>query len=248
MDCPADWHQWTADLARQAHIWGWRCRQENLLELELTGAPQTPRCYLSAGIHGDEPAGPLAVAALLEDIGCWAGWQAVCFPALNIWGLQQGCRQSEDGNDLNRDYARARSGTTVRHLEQMRHLRHCRVAICLHEDWEAGGSYLYYLHRDGSVVRAREVLAAMARHIPTETAAQIDGRSAEEGLIHRHPDDFEGDALPEAIYLARHHADYCYTLETPSSLPLAWRVGALVAGVKAILRAHHGPNTPLTCE
>ena len=63
----------------------------------------SPTVYLSSGIHGDEPAGPLAIAALfgraqLADVN-WL----VC-PVLNPTGLAAGSRVNAEGLDLNRDY------------------------------------------------------------------------------------------------------------------------------------------------
>ena len=63
-------------LAAEAHGWEvetLRARPKvDLLTLKrpAPGGTQNPfRIYISAGIHGDEPAGPLAVRQLLQEIG-----------------------------------------------------------------------------------------------------------------------------------------------------------------------------------
>src|SRR6185436_15747808 len=62
------------------------------------------RVYISTGIHGDEPAGPLAVRELLKE-NAWPDhiefW--LC-PCLNPTGFPRNTRGSADGIDLNRDY------------------------------------------------------------------------------------------------------------------------------------------------
>jgi predicted deacylase len=72
---------------------------------QRTGAG--PRIYLSAGIHGDEPAGPLALLDLMA-----AGFftpdrhWTIC-PSLNPTGLSAGTRDNADGIDLNVKIQRA---------------------------------------------------------------------------------------------------------------------------------------------
>src|SRR5262245_4770465 len=62
------------------------------------------RAYVSAGIHGDEPAGVLAARQLLQD-NTWPGhvdlW--LC-PCLNPTGFPLNLRQNAQGLDLNRQY------------------------------------------------------------------------------------------------------------------------------------------------
>jgi len=232
-----DWDCWRVELLACAAAHGWRIRGadggDEPLCLEREGAG--PVFYLSSGIHGDEPSGPLAILALLARDSLWQGWRVVCFPELNPRGLRAGTRENPEGIDLNRDYAQPVTGEIRRHRRALAALGPVRAAVCLHEDWEAAGVYLYYLHRDASVEPSRRVLAAMRRHLPVDLSPLIDGREADQGLIHRRPEDYAGQDWPEAIYLARHHTDICYTLETPSGQILEQRVAAHVAGVEAVL-------------
>jgi hypothetical protein len=75
-----------------------------------------PRIYLSAGIHGDEPAPPLAVLALIsggffDDRAHWL----IC-PLLNPAGFVRATRENADGVDLNRDYRQTRSQEISAHI------------------------------------------------------------------------------------------------------------------------------------
>src|SRR5437016_1461172 len=62
------------------------------------------RLYISTGIHGDEPAGPLAILEALKenrwpsDVDIW-----LC-PCLNPAGFLRNSRENALGIDLNRDY------------------------------------------------------------------------------------------------------------------------------------------------
>lgn len=64
--------------------------------------------YLSAGIHGDEPAGTEALITWCEQR--WRhlqGFYLLIFPCLNPWGLQHNNRMDARGRDLNRGYRRS---------------------------------------------------------------------------------------------------------------------------------------------
>src|SRR5688572_10031014 len=123
---------------------------------DAAGAPQLaltkrtrgprPRIYLSAGIHGDEPAPPLALLAALE-----AGMfdtRAVWFicPLLNPAGFLRRTRENADGIDLNRDYKALRSVEIQAHARWLQRQPNFDLALCLHEDWESSGYYLYELN------------------------------------------------------------------------------------------------------
>lgn len=106
-----------------------------------------PRVYVSAGIHGDEPAPPQALRLLL-DRGVF-DHRAVWFlcPMLNPRGFLTGSRESPDGIDLNRDYRSPSSAEVCAHTRWLEHQPPFDLAICLHEDWEAHGFYIYELNR-----------------------------------------------------------------------------------------------------
>ena len=74
--------------------------------------PGVPSVYLSAGIHGDEPA---PVEALITWAAASLGKKGLCewnwmiFPCLNPWGLERNIRFDSEGRDLNRCYHSALS-------------------------------------------------------------------------------------------------------------------------------------------
>lgn len=187
-----------------------------------------PRIYLSAGIHGDEPAPPQTLLALLQSgfFADRAHW-FIC-PVLNPNGLQRSTREDVYQRDLNRDYQHRQSLEVRAHTDWLQRQPPFDLALCLHEDWEAQGFYLYELNRQNRPSVASAITRAVSAILPIEPAALIDGREIDEpGIIRPISDPLLRTDWPEAIYLAAEFAPLCYTLETPSSFPLDQRIAAL---------------------
>jgi len=211
---------------------------------EIGGVPLTaytkrtqglrPRIYLSSGIHGDEPAAPLALLALMEagffdDRATWF----VC-PLLNPTGFVLRTRENSDGIDLNRDYLDLRTREVSGHVHWLRRQPAFDVVFCLHEDWETQGFYLYELNSSPLPSLADTIIAAAGAHMPIEDAALIDGReSFSPGIIRPDADPLLRETWPEAVYLRARHCQLNYTLETPSIRPGDQRIATLVAAVQA---------------
>lgn len=200
-----------------------------------TAGPR-PRVYLSAGNHGDEPAPPWALLRLMEagffDARCtWF----LC-PLLNPTGFLRRTRENFAGVDLNRDYKAPQSAEVRAHVRWLQRQPGFDLILCLHEDWEAKGFYLYELNPLNRPTLAPAMIAAARAHGPIETAAVIDGReSAEPGIIRPVSDPLLRDTWPEAIYLRHHHGPLDYTLETASAQPLEQRIATQCAVVQAAL-------------
>jgi murein peptide amidase A len=196
-----------------------------------------PRVYLSAGIHGDEPAGVLAVVQLLGDAAwSWDGEAWVC-PCLNPTGFLWNRRENAAGHDLNRDY-RALSTDEVRaHVGWLAGRSAFDLAVCLHEDWESNGFYLYELDwRARPVVGlAEEAIGRVSGVCPVDGSEVIDGREACGGILRPEVDLMGMRDWPEAFYLIQHKTQLSYTLEAPSDFALPVRVTALVEGVKGLV-------------
>ncbi len=218
----------------------WQCRWmgEQSPYLYLSGAEGAPRLYLSTGIHGDEPAGPMAVLSMLQEASFFEGQEVHLFPLLNPVGLTAGTRENGEGVDLNRNYGPnpVEAAETQWHMEILKTLPRMDAGLCLHEDWEASGVYLYHVDAHEPRFHGRGVLGAMAQHLPVEMDEVIDGSDAVEGLIAKHESEYTPDEWPEAIYLCRVMTGASLTLETPSSAPLEQRVAAHRAGVTELIR------------
>src|ERR1700691_1070797 len=119
-----------------------------LIALTKRTAGIRPRIYFSSGIHGDEPAPPLTLLSLMEsgDLDLRATW-FLC-PLLNPTGLAAGTRENASGADLNRDYRTPESPEIVAHIQWLKSQPNFDMAVCVHEDWESSGFYLYELNPD----------------------------------------------------------------------------------------------------
>ena len=195
-----------------------------------------PRIYLSAGIHGDEPAPPLALLEMIESgvFNSRANW-FIC-PLLNPAGFLKLTRENATGLDLNRDYLDLRSAEIAAHVAWLNRQPNFDVTFCLHEDWESTGYYLYELNPDRRPHLAAAMIGAVRSLCPIDPATVIDGRPiAEPGIIRPIDDPLMRETWPEAIYLRAHHTTLTYTLETPSAFPLPQRIAAHRAAVDAAL-------------
>jgi hypothetical protein len=190
--------------------------------------------YLSSGIHGDEPAGVLALQKLLAE-GFFDGrahW-LIC-PLLNPTGLANGTRENYQGLDLNRDYKKFAAAETRGHRDWLAAQPPSQLALSLHEDWETTGFYLYEINTSPRPCLGPKILEKTQLVMPTETNPVLDGHqvTAPGYILHR-PEADEPTNWPEAIYHVKTHSLLSCTFETPSQLPLDQRIQAQIAAVGA---------------
>lgn len=206
-----------------------------LMAYHRISKPSLHRVYLSTGIHGDEPAGPIAVLQLLKENIWPQGVDIFLCPCLNPTGFSLNRRENDKGIDLNRDYRDLQTGETRGHTEWLRRKPRFDVSLCLHEDWEAKGFYIYELNPDDQPSFAKKIISHVAEICPIDRSSTIDGWPAENGVIHPDKDPFDRPQWPEALFLITNKTRLSYTLEAPSSLPLQTRVTALVKATRAVL-------------
>lgn len=230
-----------ADCLTSAEKHGWQIHwleaDDDLRLLTLHREPQTANrnIYVSSGIHGDEPAAPLAMARLLaedkwpEDAALW-----VC-PCLNPTGFPRNLRESAAGKDLNRDYKHLRTPEIAAHVAWLNTLPDFDFTIQLHEDWEAKGFYFYELKMDGTPTETRRVIEAVKPVCPIDHSPIIDGRKNDHGLIKPELDPGARKLWPEAFWLVMNKTRLSYTCEAPSDFEMEVRVEALVKAANSLL-------------
>ncbi|MFP4353393.1 MAG: M14 family metallocarboxypeptidase [Puniceicoccaceae bacterium] len=199
------------------------------------GGPGRDRLYVSAGVHGDEPAGPLGIRCALEK-GWFSrdfGW--VVFPVINPTGLVRGTRETAEGIDLNRDYRRLAARESRLHRAFLAESGWSfRASLGLHEDWEADGAYLYEHNPDRRANPCEALLGVLEDICGLQKGEEIDGWAvAREGLIHPPSVPEIRENWPEQIYMLEAHTRMSYTVETPSECALENRVRAAAAAVRA---------------
>jgi murein peptide amidase A len=235
-----DIHAVLQDVRAAATEHGWSIDMlngENLFALRRVAPQPARRLYISAGIHGDEPAGPLAVRELLRQNDwpeCADIW--LC-PCLNPTGFPLNKRECALGADLNRDYRHGRTAEIRAHIAWLQQQPNFDACFCLHEDWEAQGFYVYELNPEARPSLAETMITAAREVCPIDHSALIDGREARDGIIRPNLDPALRPDWPEAFYLITHKTRLSYTLEAPSDFPLNVRVAALVTAVRAAVSA-----------
>lgn len=192
----------------------------------------TRRVYISAGIHGDEPAGPLAARKLLQENRWLANVETSLLPCLNPTGFVRNSRESGEGFDLNRQYLVPQAPESRAHISWLDRQPRFDLCLCLHEDWESHGFYVYELNPDQQPSLAEPMVAAAAEVCPIDMSEIIEGRDAVKGIIRPSLDPRSRPQWPEAFYLITHKTRLTYTLEAPSDFPLSARVDALVLAVQ----------------
>lgn len=205
---------------------------------EREGGDENTSLYLSAGVHGDEPAGVLACLEMMREKDFFQGKEVFMFPILNPDGLRVSVRTNRHGKDLNRDYFLQETKEIREHVAVLKTLPRFDAAFCLHEDWEGKGAYLYCLNAEQASVdftrkESRKILKEMGKHVGIDQSTLIDESESDHGLIEKHVSQIDREDWPEAFYLCKFHTQVSYTLETPSTLDLEKRIAAHVAAIRS---------------
>jgi hypothetical protein len=185
-------------------------------------------------MHGDEPAGPLALLEMMRS-GYFSDrihWM-IC-PALNPSGLASSRRENVDGVDMNRDYWTLITPEVAAHTEWLDSQPVPDLCISLHEDWETRGFYFYEINLgEDDPERAAAILGAVSPWFPPEAGPEIDGHECREpGWIFHAAEPDLPEGWPEAIYLAKMGCPLSFTFETPSGGKLADRVACHCAAIR----------------
>jgi murein peptide amidase A len=140
-----------------------------------------------AGIHGDEPAGAIALGNFLAELATQPdlakGYELFFYPVCNPAGFAQGTRFSGSGKDLNREFWKNSPEREVLLLEKEIRSREFQGLISLHSDDTSNGMYGFVR----GAVLARDLLEpalrAAERFLPRNTNPVIDGFPALDGII-----------------------------------------------------------------
>lgn len=193
------------------------------------------KLYLSTGIHGDEPSGPLTIRQLLAENDWPAEADIWLVPCLNPGGFKLNTRENARGVDLNREYRNPVEIEVRSHIAWLERQPQFDLTVVLHEDWEANGFYVYELNPLNRPSLAEPVIEAMRGVCPPETAGLVDGWECQGGIIRPAVPPEERPQWAEALYLIVHKSAQSYTFETPSDFPLELRVRAHLKAVREAL-------------
>ena len=155
---------------------------------------------------------------------------------MNPAGFVSNRRENSDGKDLNRDYRHPETAEVRAHIAWLERQPRFDVYLCLHEDWESHGFYLYEQNPDGLSSLAETIVNAVRKVCPVDPSEIIEDRPAKDGIIRPNLDPRTRPQWAEAFYLILNKSRRGYTLEAPSDFPMATRVDALVTGVNAVMK------------
>lgn len=194
------------------------------------------RIALFGGIHGDEPAGALALARLLSELIAdpqpAENFELHFYPICNPSGFEEHTRESRSGRDLNREFWKNSTEPEVRILERELRANHFSGIVQLHADDGSDGVYGYVRGHTLTENLLRPALEEAGRVLPRNRNATIDGFAARDGIIYHHYDGIlaapaEMKPMPFEI-----------VLETPQRAEVSLQVEALVTALRTILREY----------
>jgi len=196
-----------------------------------------PICIgMFGAIHGDEPAGSLAVAQFLAELSAAPdaaeNFLLQFYPICNPTGFEDNTRHSRRGRDLNREFWRSSTEPEVRWLEQELRSSRLHGLIQIHTDDTSDGIYGFVRGHTLTEHLLRPALAAAEEILPRNVNATIDGFAARDGIIY---DQYQGIlAAPAEI----EPLPFEIVLETPQRAPMEQQVEALVIAMRTILREY----------
>jgi murein peptide amidase A len=194
------------------------------------------RIGIFAAIHGDEPAGALAVIQFLMDLvanpALAEDYQIYAYPICNPTGFEDNTRCSRNARDLNREFWRNSSEAEVQVLENELRLQHFHGLIQLHADDTSEGIYGFVRGATLTENLLRPALREAGKILPRNNSALIDGFAARDGMIY---DVYEGVlAAPKEI----EPVPFEIIFETPHCAPIDLQVAALDVAMRTILNEY----------
>jgi hypothetical protein len=182
---------------------------------------------LTAGIHGDEPAGTEAIMEALESgfLKKWAGkFNFSIIPCINPTGYDLGTRENENGIDINRTFDSDKVDES-RFVKKFLAGKKFDLFIEFHEDWEYDGYYLYELSKNAKTLCGKKIIKELQKKGLPIHEGEADGRPTKNGLV------VTGDKIPAeimrkvmALYVYTHTSDHIITSESPSKMNIESRI------------------------
>jgi hypothetical protein len=203
----------------------------------VRSGPQTgPQLCISAGLHGDEPAGVEALLALLErpalpSVGI------IAFPCVNPTGFIAGTRTNDIGIDLNRTFGQERGPQETDLVRWALEGQRFACGVDLHEDHEANGFYLYEHVRGVPELCPSIVARVRGVGLPISDAPSVEDRALVDGCVTPAEERLSPLVGFFSIYLFDRHSDHTLVPESTPILPMPARVAMHHAALDAVIAA-----------
>ena len=208
------------------------------MEKIILGRGNGKRVLISAGIHGDEPAGVETVCSFIErkyHLKFAQDWEITLVPCINPFGYETNTRANHEGVDLNRKF-KSHSPTWEVVLAKKLFDSPFDLTLELHEDVDSSGYYLFHSSADGiRPALVAGILNNVQTVMPINMDAEIDELPANRGVIERAGIDDKMDWWPMAFYSLSKGTRTCLTLETATRFPMGTRIEAHLKAIETAL-------------
>ncbi len=227
--------------------------QRTLLVADTFVHADAPLVAISAGVHGDEPAGPWALLSIVRDGLLDRAFNYRIWCCTNPSGYEKFTRENAEGKDINRSFNSGGTTPESRAIVTANRDRTFAMALDLHEDFEADGFYCYEPIVDGEAPIGAAIVQAMDDDglavqdleesfelgYPSEAAYL---RKLERGRVL--PDPVAERAFfpgtPYSLHMLRRSARRALTFESPRTLDWDTRIAMhRLAVVVALERLRH---------
>lgn len=204
-------------------------------------APHKLNVLISAGIHGDEPAGVEAALQFIEynvdNPSLLSHYNFVIYPCDNPYGWEQGTRENSQGLDLNRQFHVSDPSPEVEFIMSGLKGKCFDLVYEMHEDYDSPGFYLYECGEDPAAYLGESIIHEISAFgFPINRSHIIENRRAKNGIIRVNMLTYRKTRLPKSFYAYRECGGQVLTLETPSTcLPFNDRVRIHLLGLNVSL-------------
>jgi len=207
-------------------------------------AATAPRVLLTAGVHGNEPAGIISLLRFIENLAKgtspYSGIAFDIIPLVNPWGWVNDKRTNGKGLDINRDFAsfKAKESEIIRDFTKSRTYD---LILDHHEDGGAKGFYLYQIDNKEDALCKSIIAKQKALNFPVEQDEWMVILKTHDGIIKapRWTLEFVRSVkqLSMANYFRLTRCARVYLFETPKQRPLDDRLAMYAAGVECLMES-----------
>ena len=216
-----------------------RRKEYPLFKVVLGRSGKSTVCF-SAGIHGEEPAGPWAILEFIKQYNPikYKDIRIILFPVANPYGFDRGIRRNFLNKDLNGHFCHKKLSGENKILYDAVKDERVYFFHALHEDEGFKKFYLYNFERKPEKIY-RDVIVLGKKYFAIDTRRYIYDDPAKNGLIINRPDGSFEDRL------FRDGVPYSMCTETPEGQPLNKRVELNVKMMDLISNFSKGPRRTL---
>lgn len=219
---------------------------------------EAPTIYVSAGIHGNEPAGVKCAVRLIEQLADiihenmfqipLKEFNWLISPCDNPYGYEQDTRENALGNDLNRMFGTPNRCPETEFITEslLRTQTHPKtkiaLALDLHEDTDSTGFYLWERRASTNSPIGSAVVKHVERMCAINREPMIENHHNDNGVITL-LDTVTTKGWTRGRYLAEQIQTRCLILETPTLLDLETRIKVHITAIEtAVKHSLKSPN------